>query len=81
LHDKIINAVREQSRSEQWRKDGGQYIPYPATWLNRADWDNEPLKIGGFARAPDNGQQDTPGSLNDALDSLFAAEEAKPKNG
>lgn len=31
----IIGRHRE---TEQWKKDGGQYIPYPATWLNRGMW-------------------------------------------
>lgn len=34
-----ILAVLERSKqTEQWKKDGGQFIPYPATWLNRGMW-------------------------------------------
>jgi hypothetical protein len=25
----------------QWRKDGGQFIPNPATWLNQGRWDDQ----------------------------------------
>ena len=38
LLDLMIAAVKEQAQSEQWRKDGGQYIPNPATWLNQKRW-------------------------------------------
>ena len=27
--------------SSQWLKDNGQYIPYPATWLNARGWEDE----------------------------------------
>ena len=38
---KIIAAVNEQRTQEQWTKDGGQFIPHPATWLNRKGWMDE----------------------------------------
>lgn len=41
LHEKIMQAVESQKRSEQWRRDNGRYIPNPATWLNGGYWDNE----------------------------------------
>ena len=37
----MIAAVRQQAASEQWRKDGGQFIPHPATWLNGRRWEDE----------------------------------------
>jgi DNA-binding transcriptional regulator YhcF (GntR family) len=36
--DVIITAIALQMTSEQWTKDGGQYIPNPATWLNQGRW-------------------------------------------
>jgi hypothetical protein len=39
--DAIVRAIKAAKRSEQWRKDGGKFIPYPATWLNRGCWDDE----------------------------------------
>lgn len=36
--DAILAALRVQRESEQWQKDGGQYIPHPATWLNEGRW-------------------------------------------
>lgn len=34
----VLAAVEKQKGSEQWRKDGGQFIPHPATWLNQGRW-------------------------------------------
>lgn len=43
----LLSAVEDQKRCEQWLKDGGQYIPNPATWLNQGRWEDEPLtKLG-----------------------------------
>ena len=39
--DTLIAAVEKQKNSQQWRKDNGQYIPNPSTWLNQGRWDDE----------------------------------------
>lgn len=39
--DVLLAAVEAQKRTEDWRKDGGRYIPYPATWLNQKQWLND----------------------------------------
>ena len=36
--DEILAAIRAQSQSDQWRKDFGTFIPYPATWLRGERW-------------------------------------------
>ena len=41
--DTLLKAVENQKRSVQWQKDGGQYIPNPATWLNQGRWEDELL--------------------------------------
>jgi len=41
LLDKMLNAINEQKQSEQWRRDNGQYIPHPYTWLNQGRWEDE----------------------------------------
>lgn len=38
---KLVPAVEVQKQSYQWSRDGGQYIPYPATWLTQGRWDDE----------------------------------------
>lgn len=37
----MLAAIAEQAKSPQWVKDGGQYIPNPATWLNEGRWQDE----------------------------------------
>lgn len=36
----VLQAVERQKASEQWKKDGGQFIPNPATWINQKRWDD-----------------------------------------
>jgi uncharacterized protein YdaU (DUF1376 family) len=36
----MLDAIDAQMQTEAWRKDGGQFIPYPATWLNGGHWKN-----------------------------------------
>lgn len=37
----ILKAVKAAKQSEQWMKDGGQFIPHPATYLNGKRWEDE----------------------------------------
>lgn len=39
--DKIISAVRAYAQTQQWKKENGQYIPNPATFLNQRRWEDE----------------------------------------
>lgn len=39
----LLDAIERQKRSRDWTKDGGQYIPYPATWLNAGGWQDEDM--------------------------------------
>lgn len=41
----ILDAVSVQKGSHSWIKDGGQYIPHPATWLRSMGWEDEVDKI------------------------------------
>lgn len=41
LLTQMLAAILAQAASEQWRKEGGQFIPYPATWLNEGRWQDE----------------------------------------
>jgi hypothetical protein len=38
LLDDMLQAIADQAMSEQWLRDGGQYIPHPATWLSQGRW-------------------------------------------
>lgn len=37
----ILRGVEIQSKTDQWTKDDGKYIPMPATWLNQRRWEDE----------------------------------------
>jgi hypothetical protein len=38
---KVLSAIAAQKSTAQWKKDGGQFIPLPATWLRQGRWDDE----------------------------------------
>lgn len=38
---KIMSALDQDKKSRGWLKDGGEYIPHPATWLNGRRWEDE----------------------------------------
>jgi hypothetical protein len=46
----IMNALKRFKRSDDWTRDGGKYIPYPATWINQQRWQDDLSKasLGEF---------------------------------
>jgi uncharacterized protein YdaU (DUF1376 family) len=42
VFDEVIKSLEWQTKSDQWLKDGGQFIPNPATYLNQGRWQDEP---------------------------------------
>ena len=61
LLDKMLTAIEAATHSDDWRKDGGQFIPHPATWLNQERWEDELPARGGYA----NGQTLIPTETTD----------------
>lgn len=41
LYITIMRSLDKAKVSKDWTKDGGQFIPYPATWLNAKGWEDE----------------------------------------
>ena len=37
----ILAALEQHKASRDWQKDGGQFVPHPATWLNGKRWLDE----------------------------------------
>lgn len=37
----IMKAIEAQRATDAWRKDGGQFVPYFATWLRGERWNDE----------------------------------------
>ena len=55
LLSEMLEAIRRQVGSEQWTRDGGRFIPYPATWLSRGQWKDVPLLRRSGAASGDSG--------------------------
>lgn len=41
LAERILAHVRDHKRSQDWLKDGGQFVPHPATFLNGRRWEDD----------------------------------------
>lgn len=49
----ILAGLERDKRSDQWLRDGGQFIPHPATWLNGRRWEDEaPVPVNGAECMP-----------------------------
>jgi hypothetical protein len=47
LVDLMVKAIAVQQASTKWKKNGGEFIPNPATWLNAGQWlDGVPASSG-----------------------------------
>lgn len=38
----MLTVLAWQSQQDAWLRDGGRFIPHPATWLNQGRWQDEP---------------------------------------
>ena len=41
LLEAMLKAVNRQRDSEEWKRDGGKYVPHAPSWLNGARWEDE----------------------------------------
>ena len=41
----VLSAIAAQKSTAQWQKEGGQFIPLPATWLRQGRWDDEVQQV------------------------------------
>lgn len=37
----MLSTIEKAKKSATWSKENGQFIPYPATWLNAKGWEDE----------------------------------------
>ena len=42
--DACLKTLAWQTKTLEWTKDSGQFIPHPSTWLNARGWENQPLQ-------------------------------------
>ena len=47
VFEKVMEGLRRWKASDQWTRDGGRFIPNPATWINNRQWEDE---VRGAAR-------------------------------
>lgn len=57
LLQKIMTALEWQTKSEQWTRERGQFIPNPATYLNQERWEDEPPTIPRASPLSEKGQR------------------------
>ncbi len=77
LAAQILAAVVAQKKGFAWQKDGGQFIPHPATWLHQQRWlDEVPVAVG--APAPADPQKLE--KVKNALESLKEREYDRLRN-
>jgi len=62
LLDQILSTLSWQVHSNQWRSEGGKFIPHPTTWLNGKCWLDEPLgrKQSAVVKGSDGKEYDLP---------------------
>lgn len=70
LTDVMVSKTEEWSASPDWTKNGGQYVPHPATWLHNKRWtDGSPSQAS-----------DAPGSLRDVSRTRPLSEITDPRD-
>ncbi len=49
LVDLMIAALDWQRNTPQWTRAGGQFVPYPGSWLRGRRWEDEPFEPPQFS--------------------------------
>ena len=48
LQSVLLAALKVQRETMDWKKDGGQFVPFPATWLNQKRWEDQVSGIPAY---------------------------------
>ena len=57
LVGQIMEGLERAKRSRDWLKDGGQFIPFPTTWLNQKRWlDEDDTRVPPTPGVPTGGR-------------------------
>jgi hypothetical protein len=89
VFEAIVLALGWQTSSRDWTRDGGQYIPYPASYLNGRRWEDEQqqevvVEPAGFAALrsfAEKGGFDGDEEGSGSLDLLPAGGVSEPQDG
>lgn len=57
----IMRSLEKAKRSEDWTREQGQFIPHPATWLNREGWEDDFTTVTRVLKSGLDTQTDPPG--------------------
>ena len=76
----ILAAVERAKTSVQWRKDEGQFIPYPANWLRARGFEDEE-HVDVVPLPQTRGEKGRIASSVAALQTLFGANDGKANDG
>lgn len=71
LQSTLITAVDQQAKSLDWTKDGGKFIPHPATWLNGKRWEDQ-LTDAPLSKHGDFDKRDYYAGLTQREDGTYA---------
>ena len=77
----ILKAIENQKQGADWRKDEGQFIPHPATWLRAGRWLDEVRPYTAPAPKLPGGWWETPESIKAAGLMLDPPLEPRPGEG
>jgi hypothetical protein len=77
LELRILGAVDHQRTWDAWTREGGKFIPHPATWLNGRRWEDERPTVATPLLSP-RGQQ-TAAAAQEWLERPRAAADAQPE--
>lgn len=53
LLTRMLVALERHRRLPQWTKNGGEFVPHPATWLNQCRWEDEVPASSSPSAVPD----------------------------
>lgn len=76
LLERILRAIAAQRKTEDWIKERGKFIPFPATWLNGRRWEDEVGPPNLFVGVTDDDDPVTAGRK--AAEAIKAAAAAEP---
>ena len=49
-HPKVLAGLERWKGSNDWKRDNGQFIPFPATFLNKRRWEDSPARGGSESK-------------------------------
>jgi hypothetical protein len=61
--EKVLAALSWQSASHDWTKEGGKYVPYPASYIRAAGWEDEPSAPDKWSSVPEKFQKSRSAAL------------------